>query len=120
MTCKDCIHFDACKSLLEAQGYIVDGDGHEADKRCDQFAARSKYIEMPCKIGDTAWVLRKFRHERIIKKGEISEIYFTPSMKLQVAVHGLGRGRIGKVVFLSKEEAEKALKAAPENPARDE
>lgn len=37
MTCKDCVHYTACKSLLEAMGYTVDGDGKNADKRCDTF-----------------------------------------------------------------------------------
>ena len=44
MTCKDCLHYEACKSLLEAMGYTVDGDGENADKRCDTFADRSRYV----------------------------------------------------------------------------
>lgn len=37
MTCKDCVHYIACKSMLEAMGYTVDGDGKNADQRCDTF-----------------------------------------------------------------------------------
>ena len=44
MTCKDCLHYEACKSILEAMGYTVDGDGENADKRCDTFADRSRYV----------------------------------------------------------------------------
>ena len=44
MTCKDCLHYEACKSLLEAMWYTVDGDGENADKRCDTFTDRSRYV----------------------------------------------------------------------------
>lgn len=45
-TCKDCLHFDACESLLKGMGYTVDGDGYDADKRCDTFKEKSKYAEV--------------------------------------------------------------------------
>lgn len=44
-TCKDCLHYEACKSLLEAQGYIVNGAGEDADKRCDTFTDKSRFVE---------------------------------------------------------------------------
>ena len=40
-TCKECLHYDACVDLLESMGYIVDGDGIDADKRCNQFIHKS-------------------------------------------------------------------------------
>lgn len=40
-TCKDCLHCEACTSMLEAMGYTVDGDGLDADKRCSTFASKS-------------------------------------------------------------------------------
>lgn len=37
-TCRDdCIHYKACKSIFEAQGYVVDGAGENADVRCECF-----------------------------------------------------------------------------------
>lgn len=45
-TCKDCLHCEACTSMLEAMGYIVDGDGIKADERCKQFEHRGKYAEV--------------------------------------------------------------------------
>ena len=36
-TCKDCFHNEACVDMLELMGYIVNGDGIDADKRCNQF-----------------------------------------------------------------------------------
>ena len=37
MTCKDCIHYEACKSMCEAFGFTVDGDGEAASERCERF-----------------------------------------------------------------------------------
>jgi hypothetical protein len=45
-TCRDCLHDEACRSLLTAMGYTVDGDGNEADKRCDTFKTKTKYAEV--------------------------------------------------------------------------
>ena len=48
-TCRDCLHDEACRSLLNAMGYTVDGDGEEADERCDTFKTKTKYVEVvPC------------------------------------------------------------------------
>ena len=54
-TCKDCLHWDACKNMLEAMGHIVDGDGENADQRCNDFTDKSRFVELPCKIGDTVY-----------------------------------------------------------------
>ena len=40
-TCKDCFHNEACVDMLELMGYIVNGDGIDADKRCNQFIHKS-------------------------------------------------------------------------------
>lgn len=45
-TCKDCLHCAACTSMLEAMGYTVDGDGLDADKRCDTFASDTVLLEL--------------------------------------------------------------------------
>lgn len=42
-TCKDCLHFKACANMLRAMGYTVDGDGLDADKRCEDFAPTAEY-----------------------------------------------------------------------------
>lgn len=44
MTCKDCLHYEACESMLRALGYIIDGDGDDANERCDTFADRTRYV----------------------------------------------------------------------------
>lgn len=46
MTCKDCLHYMACKTLLESQGYVVDGDGLDADTRCETFQNKADFAEI--------------------------------------------------------------------------
>lgn len=47
MTCKDYLHLEACKNMLEEMGYTVDGDGENADQRCNDFTDKSRFIELP-------------------------------------------------------------------------
>lgn len=50
-TCKDCVHFEACKNIYE-----IYGDGlSEESYSCDQFSNRSRFVELPCKIGDIVY-----------------------------------------------------------------
>lgn len=52
MTCKDYIHYCVCKDLaetLEMEGCICNNFYH--------FKDQSRIIELPCKVGDTVYVL---------------------------------------------------------------
>lgn len=52
MTCKDCIHYEVCNALDESgQVKIL------VPSQCGYFKDKSKYIELPCIIGDTVYVL---------------------------------------------------------------
>ena len=66
-------------------------------------------IVLPCKIGDTAWVIRNFCGELIPKCGVVSEMYFTNRMELVVAVKNIGRGVWGKKIFPTYEDAQNAI-----------
>ena len=46
MTCKDCIHYMACKTMLESQYYIVDGGGKNADKLCKEFQNKDNFVDV--------------------------------------------------------------------------
>ena len=46
MTCKDCLHYAACKTMIESMGFIVDGAGLDADARCAEYAPRSPWISV--------------------------------------------------------------------------
>ena len=45
-TCKDCLHCEACSSMLKDLGYTVDGDGLDADKRCATFTSNTALLEL--------------------------------------------------------------------------
>ena len=45
-TCKECLHNEACESMLRALGYNVTGDGDDADERCDTFKKATEYAEV--------------------------------------------------------------------------
>ena len=70
MTCKDCIHYEACKFLIDfinrtnrklstLTSITVDEFTFPMDdkygKICDNQAPRDRYIELPCKVGDTVY-----------------------------------------------------------------
>ena len=65
---------------------------------------------IPCKIGDTAYAIRKFNGIPTVKKGRVSQMYFVgEEMRLAIVVAGIGRGEWGKMIFPSREEALKAI-----------
>lgn len=113
-TCKDCIHHGVCNCDVwlcrDAHGDLIQyQDSKEVEIDCENFADKSRFIELPCKIGQDAWMNRNYKGERHPQTGEISEMYFTPMMELVIVVKYVGRGIYGKTVFLTREEAEAAL-----------
>ena len=50
MTCKDCVHYNVCyKKPDHFDDLSVNGG-------CKDFAVKSRSIELPCKVGDTAYI----------------------------------------------------------------
>lgn len=64
-------------------------------------------IELPCKIGDTAWAIRNLGGHKRIVSGKVSEMYFIEEMNLVIVVKNVARGLWGKAVFGTFEEAER-------------
>jgi hypothetical protein len=50
VTCKDCIHYERCDTIFD--GLLSNRD----NEPCYQFDDKSRYIELPCKVGDTMYV----------------------------------------------------------------
>lgn len=45
MTCKDCIHFEACKGMLEAQGYRISDDHVYGENRiCETYQDKNSLV----------------------------------------------------------------------------
>lgn len=68
-------------------------------------------IDIPCKIGDKVWAIRKYNGEYVTRRGVVSEMFFVgEEMQLCVVVKGVARGVWGRDVFPTQEEAEKRLR----------
>lgn len=93
-TCKDCIHYDVCEfHLSEKTTMTVD--------ECMHFKDKSKFVEVPCKVSDTVYQIE-----------EGFEIYPSVISRIIYETKGIAfdERAIGKAIFLTREEAEKALK----------
>ncbi len=66
-------------------------------------------VELPCRIGDSVWGIRKHNRGKEVKQGTVSQMLFVEDMKLCLCVKNVCRGEWGKNVFATKEEAEAAL-----------
>ena len=115
MTCKDCIHEECCKIWESNELYFdkVEQNG------CIAFKDKSRIVELPCRIGDKVYKLtrnkvkecevvfvgisadEKCSYFNFVENYEDGTFYKSYSMVFDV---------IGKTVFLTREEAEEALR----------
>ena len=99
--CKESEKFTRDHEYSKVIGKLVDPETYVMSI-CDKFEDKSKYIKLPCKVGDTvyinAWFGKAVPH--VVKK--IGSVYIQTD-------------DFGKSVFLTREEAEKALKEVKEN-----
>ena len=104
--CKDCIHYVVCDRCPQND--------------CEVYAPKSRFIELPCAVGDTVYWVTKLcdengRQESAIHEGTIISfslqndgLWFYCRYKYGLTFwHKIEY--FGKTVFLTKEEAEKAL-----------
>lgn len=104
-TCKDCIHFESCKNLYETHGEGLSGDSYV----CDFFKDRSRFVELPCKVGDFVY----FIEARRVMADIVSKFTIDRCGVMLQRVNGYNLGytyQLGKKIFLTLEEAEQALK----------
>lgn len=69
-------------------------------------------IVPPCKVGDTCWYIRHYLKNRIIVEGVVDDAVYTVRGGWVITLKAIKshfRGWLGETVFLSREEAEKAL-----------
>lgn len=102
--CKDCLHIDVCKMKEAAEKFLPEAIENNS---CDCFKDRSKFIELPCNF-DLDEVAELY--EDMMKYG----IRYKTNGALGREILGTGdllldSAAILKTVFLTKEEAEKAL-----------
>lgn len=106
MNCKDCLHYDVCESISKRESFAT---LHCAEE-CPCFTYKSEWVHLPCKVGDTVYCFApcfdEIHHPKLkVVESEIVEV------RTIATVLGLNFDvdKIGKTVFLTREEAEKAL-----------
>lgn len=117
MTCKDCIHYYACS----AGGGLFNEKDESKEMRCGHFKDKSRYIELPCKVGDTVYtVVFGAKHINSAKvvgfhlgkfptlRGQARKEYLV--CYTDYCLRHIDITQIGKTAFFTREEAEKALK----------
>ena len=103
MICENCLYDKNCQFLLKHKNKEVEG--------CTAFEDKSEWVHLPCKVGDIVYCFEPCfdtdHHPKLkVVEKEIIEL------KTIATVFGLNFDvdNIGKTVFLTREEAENALK----------
>ena len=122
-SCKDCVHVEVCGtfSILSEDFEIASPERIASD--CNCFKDRSRFVELPCKVGDKVYL-----DNLHIKYADVIGIYidaFGGVFDLRIytniqLANGFGYKYfiskdytfedIGKRLFLTKESAEQAVK----------
>jgi hypothetical protein len=99
--CQKCIHQDVCRTR-----FCHDEDDERAMTYCVDFKDKSRYIELPCAVGDVVWDKNGEPHKVISIEWYSSKVMH---LHCEHRTFSVGKRSIGKTVFLTKEEAEQAL-----------
>ena len=101
MNCKDCLFYDFCIDCndFDERGNPIKYNRCEWEE-CECFKEKSRFVELPCKVGDTVYQVDS---ERIYESTVKRIIYDTDGIAFDERA-------IGKSVFMTLEEAEKAQK----------
>ena len=97
MACQDCLHFEVCD------------DYQRRFANCNHFKDRSRFIEMPCVVGEKIYTIDKgyICDEQIIN---VDCFVNFNTFVIRSSNSIFSENALGKTVFFTREEAEKALK----------
>lgn len=76
------------------------------EKAIEALRAQKNTYVIPCKVGDTAFGIKRVGRGFKIVSGRISEIFFFDRMEMGVVMKGICRGKWNENIFATKEEAE--------------
>ena len=120
--CRDCIHGKVCENAF----CWIDLNDSNKHTICHDFKPKSRFIELPCAVGDTVYMITpngNIRNLTILSIDvEVEEevkttclaVYEFESKPCYMQIHS---SKFGKTVFLDKSEAEKALAERREHNA---
>ena len=131
MTCKDCLHYEACCYWLNKEKKHLNCDDGFI---CDNFTDRSEWVHLPCDVGDIVYLLfggkcgeYRITQMSIDAAGDLqirADCNMHGYRKMRdcakeycgraICTAGLGASAFGNFAFLTREEAEKALKGKTE------
>ena len=118
-SCKDCLHVDVCCSYLSTvynKCKLATPDFEllkniECDE-CQHFKDRSRFVELPCKVGDTVYfILRSFDGKMRINPEKVC--YFTidaNELRIHTTAGYFTERDMNDGVFFTRERAEQVLK----------
>lgn len=110
MTCKDCVHYDLCRSCSRIQLGWHGNSVHYVEnikEICTDFKARSRFVELPCNMGDTVYIALNGYG---VLKDTVKEFRIT-SRRIWIIPEKFGMDcLLENMAFLTSEAAEKALK----------
>lgn len=120
VTCKDCLHNHVCALWRSQEGQDAKSWGDSDDWDCDYFDDKSRFVELPCKVGDTVWVLNQRLGQ--VFENTVTGIYIKSESDSvnHVTLRHINKLRaesyrsftfrqFGRTVFYTKEEAEAKL-----------
>ena len=112
MTCKDCIHYDVCSKLCRGidMNLFMKDDNTTASESCTDFKDKTKYIDLPCKVGDKVYYIGGI-HGKLIKDATVIEITTNgDGFAYRVERNGMYFDLQQEETYYTREEAETALK----------
>lgn len=123
-SCKDCIHDNVCDKMNKIECGLLN--------KCEYFKDRSRFMELPCKIGEEIYEMvlnrdKSFSHCNTHKvvgvhlgnfpdlRGHKRQEYLVTHCKVMNLLSRIPLNKLGKTVFLTREAAEKALEEQESN-----
>ena len=114
-SCTECVHVEVCKDYIKT---VLDDfdDSQMCGDDCEFFQERSRFVELPCKVGDTVYIIARISGKEEIIQDSVESFTIssfvdnTPIILFDgIETCDWDSSDFGKQVFLTKEEAEQAL-----------
>ena len=117
MTCKNCLHYEACRDTYDEMAYENKTYDFEFDEKdyartgCHNFTDCSEWVHLLCKVGDKVWYITRVNNNNLIKPAIIKKIVTDDKRVRGLYVFGDGRNFESSFdnFYLTYKEAEKAL-----------
>lgn len=126
MTCKDCLNQDSCSIKNKcSKNEIPMASSKSMENYCGFFKDRSRFVELPCKVGTTVYTV-SLKH-RVVPWGvyaicsTVVEWDAAPKITLLARSKKIDKSAkfsanaVRSSVFFTREEAEKSLKEREHN-----